>query len=58
MVFILNILIAGAIVSSMFFQGRYKVILAEKEGYLLELSRYVVLNPVRAGMVTNIDQWP
>lgn len=58
MVFILNILIAGAIVSGMFFQGRYKAILVEKEGYLLELSRYVVLNPVRAGMVTNIDQWP
>lgn len=55
MVFILNILIAGAIVSGMFFQGRYKAILVEKEGYLLELSRYVVLNPVRAGMVTNVD---
>ncbi|MCO6427661.1 transposase [Nitrosomonas communis] len=40
------------------FQGRYKAILVEKESYLLELSRYVVLNPVRAGMVTNIDQWP
>lgn len=40
------------------FQGRYKAILVEKESYLLELSRYVVLNPVRAGIVTNIDQWP
>ncbi|GAB4356386.1 MAG: transposase [Gammaproteobacteria bacterium] len=40
------------------FQGRYKAILVEKESYLLELSRYVVLNPVRAGMVKRPDQWP
>jgi REP element-mobilizing transposase RayT len=33
------------------FQGRFKAILVEKERYLLELCRYVVLNPVRAGMV-------
>ena len=33
------------------FQGRYKSILVEKESYLLELTRYVVLNPVRAAMV-------
>ena len=33
------------------FQGRYKAILVQKENYLLELSRYIVLNPVRAGMV-------
>ncbi len=33
------------------FQGRYKAILVQKEAHLLELSRYVVLNPVRAGMV-------
>lgn len=30
------------------FQGRYKAILVQKESYLLELSGYVVLNPVRA----------
>ena len=29
------------------FQGRYKAILVEKESYLLELCRYIVLNPVR-----------
>ena len=40
------------------FQGRYKAILVEKESYLLELSRYVVLNPVRAGMVDDAGQWP
>jgi hypothetical protein len=30
------------------FQGRYKAILIEKESHLLEVCRYVVLNPVRA----------
>jgi len=33
------------------FQGRFKSILVEKESYLLELCRYLVLNPVRAKMV-------
>ncbi len=33
------------------FQGRYKAILIDKESYLLELSRYIVLNPVRAEMI-------
>jgi REP element-mobilizing transposase RayT len=33
------------------FQGRFKAILVEKESHLLELLRYVVLNPVRAGLV-------
>lgn len=31
------------------FQGRFKAIVVERESYLLELCRYVVLNPVRAG---------
>src|SRR5690606_25507426 len=39
-------------------QGRYKAILVEKESYLLELSRYVVLNPVRAGRVKDVVRWP
>lgn len=39
------------------FQGRFKGILVDKEGYLLELTRYVVLNPVRAGMVAQPGQW-
>lgn len=39
-------------------QGRYKSILVEKDSYLLELSRYIVLNPVRAGMVQKPDEWP
>lgn len=33
------------------FQGRFKGILVDKNNYLLELARYVVLNPVRSGMV-------
>lgn len=40
------------------FQGRYKSILCQKETYLLELSRYIELNPVRAGMVADPVQWP
>lgn len=40
------------------FQGRYKSILVEKDSYLLELSRYIVLNPVRARMVRAAQDWP
>jgi REP element-mobilizing transposase RayT len=40
------------------FQGRYKAILVERDGYLLELARYVVLNPVRAGIVRDAGDWP
>ena len=40
------------------FQGRYKSILVEKDSYLLELARYIVLNPVRAQMVRNAQNWP
>jgi putative transposase len=40
------------------FQGRYKAILVEKDSYLLELARYVVLNPVRVGMVKAAGDWP
>lgn len=39
------------------FQGRYKAIIVEKDRYLLELARYVVLNPVRAGMVNDVADW-
>ncbi|KTD75196.1 transposase [Legionella waltersii] len=40
------------------FQGRFKGILVEKDNYLLELSRYIVLNPVRAQMVFSVGDWP
>ena len=39
------------------FQGRFKAILVERDAYLLELARYVVLNPVRAGMAGMADDW-
>src|SRR5699024_1812469 len=40
------------------FQGRFKGILVDGDSYLLELTRYVVLNPVRARMVERPEQWP
>ena len=40
------------------FQGRYKSILVERESYLLELCRYVVLNPIRAGAVREPESYP
>ena len=40
------------------FQGRYKAILVERDSYLLELARYVVLNPLRAKMVRRLEAWP
>jgi REP element-mobilizing transposase RayT len=39
-------------------QGRYKAILVDKHSYLLELSRYVVLNPVRARLCEAAGDWP
>lgn len=40
------------------FQGRFKSILVEQDSYLLELCRYIVLNPVRANMVASLDEYP
>lgn len=39
------------------FQGRYKAILCEKESYLLELIRYLHLNPVRSRIVKDPDHY-
>jgi len=39
------------------FQGRFKAILVEKDSHLLELARYIVLNPVRAKMVRSPREW-
>jgi len=41
------------------FQGRYKALLVDKDSYMLELVRYIHLNPVRAGLVaTPVDyEW-
>ena len=40
------------------FQGRFKSLVVEKDCYLLELSRYIHLNPVRAGIVMDPNEYP
>ena len=40
------------------FQGRFKGHLVESEGYFRQVSRYIHLNPVRAGMVTRPRDYP
>jgi putative transposase len=39
------------------FQGRYKSILVDKDSYLLELTRYIHLNPVRANIVAKPEDF-
>jgi hypothetical protein len=39
------------------FEGRYKAILCQKDEYLLQLIRYIHLNPVRAGMVRSPERY-
>ncbi len=40
------------------FQGRFKGILVDKDSYLLEVCRYVDLNPLRARLIRDPAQWP
>ena len=40
------------------FQGRFKAVLVDKDSYMLEVCRYVDLNPVRAGVVDEPGDWP
>jgi putative transposase len=40
------------------FQGRYRALLVEKDQYLLSLSRYIHLNPVRAGVASRPEKYP
>jgi len=40
------------------FQGRYKALLIDGDEYLLELVRYVHLNPVRAGTAATSEEYP
>jgi REP element-mobilizing transposase RayT len=40
------------------FQGRYRTEMVEDETYLWVLTRYIHLNPVRAGMVRSVEDWP
>jgi len=39
------------------FQGRFKAILVDRDAYLLEVCRYVDLNPVRARLVRKPESW-
>lgn len=43
--------------SGRLFQGRYKAIVVDRDNYLLELSRYVHLNPVRAAIVVKPEEY-
>jgi REP-associated tyrosine transposase len=38
------------------FQNRYKSIICEEDPYLLELTRYIHLNPIRAGIVKDMEE--
>ncbi len=40
------------------FQGRFHSVLVESEWHLIELSRYLSMNPVRAGLCREPDAWP
>jgi REP element-mobilizing transposase RayT len=40
------------------FQGRYKAVLIDADTYLQELTRYIHLNPVQAGMVRETEKYP
>jgi REP element-mobilizing transposase RayT len=39
------------------FQGRFHAVLLERQSHLLELSRYLVLNPVRGGLCRSPGEW-
>ncbi len=39
-------------------EGRFNAQVVDREGYLREVCRYVVLNPVRAGLVAHARLWP
>ncbi|MPZ78835.1 MAG: hypothetical protein GEU77_20220 [Deltaproteobacteria bacterium] len=39
------------------FEGRYKAIVCDRNSYLLELVRYIHLNPVRVAMVKRPGEW-
>jgi len=40
------------------FQGRFKAVLVQRDAHLAELSRYIVLNPVAAGLVVHPEEYP
>src|SRR4030066_1214400 len=43
--------------SGYLFQGRYRALLVEMESYCQELSRYIHLNPLRAGLVEAVEDY-
>ena len=44
--------------SGTLFEGNYRVILIEREAYLLHLCRYIHANPVIHGIVSEVTAWP
>ncbi|HET6444006.1 MAG TPA: transposase, partial [candidate division Zixibacteria bacterium] len=44
--------------SGTLFQGPYKVIEITKESHLRHLCRYIHANPVKDGLVRNLEDWP
>jgi REP element-mobilizing transposase RayT len=39
------------------FQGRYHSVLVQRDAHLLELARYLALNPVKAGLCRRPEEW-
>ena len=39
------------------FQGRFQAVLVDSDAYVLQLSRYIHLNPVKAGLVRRPEDW-
>lgn len=44
--------------SGTLFEGRYKSVHVDRDEYLLHLCRYIHANPVKAGLVGRLDEWP
>jgi len=44
--------------SGTLFEGRFRDVWVDKEGYLLHLCRYIHANPVKAGLVSSLLDWP
>lgn len=40
------------------FRGRYKAIVVDSDEYLLHLSKYIHLNPIKANLVKNLEDYP
>ena len=40
------------------FQGRFYSSIVDKQSYLIAVSKYIHLNPVRAGLVEKPEAWP